>query len=64
MKIDTTTIVIAAIALLAVWLVFSLVRKAFGLLLLAAVGVAAYVLWSNPDLLEALKRWAADLLGG
>ncbi|AEQ53191.1 hypothetical protein [Pelagibacterium halotolerans] len=36
---------------MAFWLVFSLVRKLFGLVLLAALAVAAWVLWSNPHLL-------------
>lgn len=45
-------IVISAIALAAFWLVFSLVRKMFGLVLLAAIGIAAWVLWSNPELFE------------
>lgn len=51
-------IVIGAVALAAFWLVFSLVRKMFGLVLLAAIGIGAWVLWSNPDLLERVLGMA------
>ncbi|HCO55394.1 MAG TPA: hypothetical protein DIT93_10285 [Pelagibacterium sp.] len=47
-------IVIGAIALVAFWLVFSLVRKAFGLVLLVALAIGAWVLWSNPQLLHSV----------
>jgi hypothetical protein len=40
----------------AFWLVFSLARKMFGLVLLVALAVGAWVLWSNPHLLYSVSR--------
>ena len=48
-------IVIGGVALVAFWLVFSLVRKMFGLVLLVALAVGAWVLWSNPHLLYSVS---------
>lgn len=48
--------VIGIIALVAFWLVFSLVRRMFGLVLLAALAIGAWVLWNNPDMLQAIVR--------
>ena len=47
-------VVLGLVGLAVVWLVFSLVRKLFGLLLLAALAVGGLVLWSNPELLSGL----------
>jgi hypothetical protein len=44
----------------AFWLMFSLVRKMFGLVLLVALAIGAWALWSNPGLFYA----ATDALGG
>lgn len=49
-----TLIVIGVIAVVAFWLVFSLVRKMFGLVLLAGLAIGAWILWSNPELLGPL----------
>ncbi len=40
-----------------VWLVFSVLKKVIGLLFLAAVVVAGFVLWQNPAMLHALVAW-------
>lgn len=46
---DTLTLIgLGVAALVAVWLVFSLVRKLFGLVLLAGVAIGAWYLWSDP----------------
>jgi hypothetical protein len=55
MPTDTITLAgLAIAAIVAVWLVFSILRKMFGIVLLIALAVGAYVLWTNPDLLAAL----------
>lgn len=55
MPTDTITLAgLAIAAIMAVWLVFSILRKMFGIVLLIALAVGAYVLWTNPDLLAAL----------
>ena len=41
-----------------VWLVFSVLKKVIGLFVLAAVVVAAFVLWQNPAMLQSLTGWA------
>lgn len=50
-------------ALFVVWLVFSLVKKLFGLALLAAVVVAGFVLWNSTDLQRAVIQWISGLIG-
>ena len=50
-------------ALLAVWLVFSLVKKIFGLALLAALALGLFMLWNNPVMLNQLIAFASGLLG-
>lgn len=55
MPTDTITLAgLAIAAIVAVWLVFSILRKMFGIVLLIALAVGTYVLWTNPDLLAAL----------
>lgn len=55
MPTDTITLAgLAIAAIVAVWLVFSILRKMFGIVLLIALAAGAYVLWTNPDLLAAL----------
>lgn len=39
------------------WLVFSVLKKIIGLIFLAAVVAAAFVLWQNPELLRAVLAW-------
>tara|TARA_R110002020_G_scaffold327591_3_gene543526 strand:+ start:486 stop:686 length:201 start_codon:yes stop_codon:yes gene_type:complete len=61
MPTDNLTLIALCLGgLLIVWLVFSLIRKVFGLLLLAALVVGAYVLWTNPAMLRGLL----DTIGG
>ena len=43
------------------WLVFSVLKKVIGLLLLAAIAAAGFVLWQNPALLRWLIGWAQNL---
>lgn len=40
------------------WLVFSVLKKVFGLVLLAALVVGGFLLWRNPELLH----WAMGYL--
>ncbi|MHA6297699.1 hypothetical protein [Devosia sp. CAU 1758] len=46
-------------AAILLWLVFSVMKKLFGLALIAALVFGGYMLWTNPDLL----RGAMDLVG-
>jgi hypothetical protein len=46
-----------------VWLVLSVLRRVFGLLLLAAIFAAGFVLWQNPALLQALIGWLQNAMG-
>jgi len=57
--LDDSTVLIGlgCAALLVVWLVFSLLKKAVGLIVLAALAVAAYMVWSNPALLDCVLGW-------
>jgi hypothetical protein len=38
------------------WLVFSVLKKVFGLVLLAAIVCAGFLLWRNPELLQSVMR--------
>ena len=40
-----------------VWLVFSVLKKVIGLLVLAAIAAAGFVLWQNPAMRDALLAW-------
>lgn len=43
--------------LFALWLVFTMVRKLFGVILLAALAGGAWIVWNNPQLLD--RVWTA-----
>lgn len=47
-------------AIVVLWLVFSVLKKVFGLVLLAALVGGAFLLWQNPELLH----WAMSYLPG
>lgn len=60
MPTDSPTLLALGVgALILVWLVFSLLRKLFGVAILAALAFGAYLVWTNPDLLDQ----ALDLVG-
>lgn len=53
---DTTTLIALGIgAAIVLWLVFSVLRKLFGLVLLAAIAAAAWFVWQNPEYLPMLQ---------
>lgn len=53
MPTDPSTLMALAVgAALLVWLIFSVIRKLFGLALIAALAFGAYLLWTNPELLN------------
>jgi hypothetical protein len=53
MEGDTYTMIgLGLVALLVVWLVFSVLKKVVGLVFLAAIAVGGYMLWNNPPLLD------------
>jgi hypothetical protein len=57
MPADTATLVgLAAAAIVVIWLVFSVLKKVIGLVLLAAIVGGGFVLWTNPALLDQLLR--------
>lgn len=41
-------------AVVVVWLVFSVLKKVVGILLLAALALGAWLLWSNPEMLRSV----------
>lgn len=44
-------------AALLLWLVFSVMKKLFGLALIASLAFGAYMLWTNPSLLNQAIAW-------
>jgi hypothetical protein len=60
MPSDTTSLIALGIgAALLLWLVVSVFKKLFGLALIAALAFGAYMLWTNPELLNR----AMDMIG-
>jgi hypothetical protein len=60
MPTDTPSLLALGIgAAILLWLVFSVMKKLFGLALIAALVFGAYMLWTNPELL----RRAMDMVG-
>lgn len=60
MPTDTTTLIALGIgAAILLWLVFSLMKRLFGIAIIAAIALTGYMLWTNPDLL----RQALDMVG-
>jgi hypothetical protein len=49
-------------AVVVAWLVFSVLKKVFGLLFVAALVVAGFVLWQNPAMLRGLISWVETAL--
>lgn len=61
---DTTTMIgLGLLAVVVAWLVFSVLKKVVGLLFLATLVVAAFVLWQNPALRDGLLDWVQGMLG-
>jgi hypothetical protein len=51
MPTDTSTLLALGVgAAILVWLVFSLIKRLFGVAILAALAFGAYMVWTNPDL--------------
>jgi hypothetical protein len=64
MPADTYTMLgLGVAAVVVVWLVFSVMKKVFGLLLLVALAAGAYVLWTNPDAMNAVTAAVGGLWG-
>ena len=60
MPTDTPSLLALGVgAAILLWLVFSLFRRLFGLAILAALVFGAYLVWTNPDLLNQ----ALDFVG-
>ena len=49
-------------AIVVLWLVFSVLKKVIGLVVLAAIAAAAFVLWQNPSLLDGLVGWVRAVM--
>jgi hypothetical protein len=47
---------LGVVAVVVVWLVFSVLRKVVGLSLLAALALCAWLLWSDPEVLRSVLR--------
>lgn len=55
---DTYTLIgLGVAAIVVLWLVFSVLKKVIGLLVLAAIVVTGFVLWQNPAMRDALLAW-------
>ncbi|ODT50673.1 hypothetical protein [Devosia sp. 63-57] len=54
---------LAVVAVIVLWLVFSVLKKLFGLALVAAIVGAAAFLWFNPGLAAQLWTQAQMMLG-
>ena len=64
MPTDNLTLIALGLGgLLIVWLVFSLIKKVFGLMLLAALVIGGYLLWTNPAMLRGLLDTIAGFTG-
>lgn len=60
MPTDLSSLLVLGIgAAILLWLVFSVMKKLFGLALVAALVFGGYMLWTNPD----LQQRALDLIG-
>jgi hypothetical protein len=46
------------------WLVFSVLKKVLGLIVLAGLALGAFVLWNNPDLRAMALGLVAGVFGG
>lgn len=51
------------IVVVALWLAFTVVRKLFGLALLAAVAIGAWMLWNDPQMLYSAVDAVSDAVG-
>lgn len=59
MPTDTTSLLILGIgAAILLWLVFSVMKKLFGLALIAAIALGLYLLWTNPGMMHQALDWA------
>ncbi len=60
MPTDMSSLLVLGIgAAILLWLVFSVMKKLFGVALIAALVFGGYMLWTNPD----LQQRALDLIG-
>jgi len=52
-----TLVGLGVAAVVIAWLVFSVLKKVIGLLFLAAVAFAAYMMWQDPALRDQVINW-------
>lgn len=52
----TTLIGLGVAAIVVVWLVFSVLKKVIGFVVLIALAGGAYLLWTNPGLVDSLSN--------
>lgn len=50
-------------AIVVVWLVFSVLKKVIGLIVLGAVVIGAYMLWKDPALLNTVVKTVERFVG-
>lgn len=55
-------IIIGLIAVVALWFAFTVVRKLFGLALLAAVAIGAWMLWNDSEMLYSAADTVLDVV--
>lgn len=60
MPTDPSSLIVLGVgAVILAWLIFSVIKKLFGVALVAALAFGGYMLWTNPDLL----RRAMEMVG-
>lgn len=60
MPTDPSSLIVLGVgAVILAWLIFSVIKKLFGVALVAVLAFGGYMLWTNPDLL----RRAMEMVG-
>lgn len=50
-------------AVVVIWLIFSVVKKVFGIVLVIGLAVGAWIIWSNPALIAPVVSWVQQFIG-
>ncbi|WP_127143440.1 hypothetical protein [Pelagibacterium montanilacus] len=53
---DPSILIYGLAAVVVLWLVFAMMRKLFGIAIILALAVGAWMVWNDPDILAGL--WA------
>ena len=50
-------------AVVVIWLIFSVVKKVFGIVLVIGLAGGAWILWSNPSLVAPIITYVQQFIG-